>query len=445
MDAEATKVGVAETLSAKAAATAKWSRSLRGLHGAMVEAVAGEAGLGAVAELAADAVGAPVAIVAPRLGGPWLAPAGQLGETELAVLVGEVMDRVADPRVCASAALVKEAPIVITGEVIGVVALLRERASSIAAELAADSAPAVVGALRIEGVAGVDDATVAPHATKVIHLAAMAALTGAVVAEARHEAERRLRGSLLEKLSREQLESAEIVREGARLGCRLDTGAVAISAELPVEHAQGAFAIIADECSTALAGYGDAPASEGMRRIKLLVPAEHSAEAALALARRLSVRLGRIGTVGMSSGCASPGALSRALGEAELMLELGVQAGAEIASGIHRNNATFRLLLRVMASHPEEVQLLYDDTVSPLVSYDEQYRTDLLTTLQAYLANNCNMNATAAAVYAHRHTIAYRLERIKELSGLDPSDSEDRERLGLGLKAYQMLHTQLPR
>jgi sugar diacid utilization regulator len=443
MDAEATKVGVAETLGVKAAA--KWSHSLRGLHGAMVEAVVGEAGLEAVAELAADAVGAPVAIVAPRLGGPWLAPAGHLSEAELAVLVGDVMDRVADPRVSASAALVKEAPIVIAGEVVGVVGLLRARAPSTAAELDADSATGVIGALRVEGVVGVDDAAVAPHATKVIHLAAMAALTGAVVAEARHEAERRLRGSLLEKLSREQLDGAEIVREAARLGCRLDIGAVAIGAEVSAELARDALAIVAEECPTALAGYSETPGSEGMRRIHVLVPAEHSAEDALALARRLSARLGRSGTVGMSSGCVAPGTLSRALGEAELMLEMSVQSGAGIASDAYRNSGTYRLLLRVMASHPEEVQLLYDDTVAPLVGYDEQYRTDLVTTLQTYLANNCNMNATAAAVFAHRHTIAYRLERIKELTGLDPSDSEDRERLGLGLKAFQMIHAQLPR
>ena len=30
------------------------------------------------------------------------------------------------------------------------------------------------------------------------------------------------------------------------------------------------------------------------------------------------------------------------------------------------------------------------------------------------------MNATAAAIYAHRHTVAYRLERVRELTGLDP-------------------------
>ena len=87
----------------------------------------------------------------------------------------------------------------------------------------------------------------------------------------------------------------------------------------------------------------------------------------------------------------------------------------------------------------------YEDTVAPLVHYDDQYRTDLIGTLEAYLAQNCNMNATAAAIYAHRHTVAYRLERVRELTGLDPTQSEDRERLGLGLKAYRIIAHQLPR
>ena len=39
----------------------------------------------------------------------------------------------------------------------------------------------------------------------------------------------------------------------------------------------------------------------------------------------------------------------------------------------------------------------------------------------------------------------YRLERVKELSGLDPLKSEDRERLGLGLKAYRIIAPSLPR
>ena len=67
----------------------------------------------------------------------------------------------------------------------------------------------------------------------------------------------------------------------------------------------------------------------------------------------------------------------------------------------------------MLASHPQEVRSFYEDTVAPLVRYDEQYATDLLGTVDAYLDNNCNMNATAQAIHAHRHTVAYRLERVQ--------------------------------
>jgi hypothetical protein len=46
---------------------------------------------------------------------------------------------------------------------------------------------------------------------------------------------------------------------------------------------------------------------------------------------------------------------------------------------------------------------------------------------------------TASAIFAHRHTIASRLERIRELTGLDPTIFDDRERLGLGLKVHRLL------
>jgi len=131
-----------------------------------------------------------------------------------------------------------------------------------------------------------------------------------------------------------------------------------------------------------------------------------------------------------------------ALNQAELVLEVTVGGRApeqDIGGG------TYRLLFRVLASHPEEVRSFYEDTVAPLVRYDDQYSTDLVGTLGSYLENNCNMNATASAIHAHRHTVGYRLERVKELTGLDPSGSEDRERLSLGLKAYRIIEPSLPR
>jgi DNA-binding PucR family transcriptional regulator len=147
--------------------------------------------------------------------------------------------------------------------------------------------------------------------------------------------------------------------------------------------------------------------------------------------------------VGLSSAYTDPADVRRALEEAELVLGVTEAGGAPPDGDI--GGGTYRLLFRVLASHPEEVRSFYEDTVAPLVRYDDQYSTDLVGTLGSYLENNCSMNATASSIHAHRHTVGYRLERVKELTGLDPAGSEDRERLSLGLKAYRIIEPSLPR
>ena len=156
----------------------------------------------------------------------------------------------------------------------------------------------------------------------------------------------------------------------------------------------------------------------------------------------LATRIGRRATVGISSRYTDATGLRRALEEAELVLKVSA-TGAVPEGGV--GESTYRLLFHVLASRPEEIESFYEDTVASLVGYDEQYSTDLIGTLESYLAHDCNMNQTAAAIHAHRHTVSYRLERIRELTGLDPSRSEDRERLGLGLKAYRIIKPRLHR
>jgi DNA-binding PucR family transcriptional regulator len=77
--------------------------------------------------------------------------------------------------------------------------------------------------------------------------------------------------------------------------------------------------------------------------------------------------------------------------------------------------------------------------VEPLVAYDEQYETDLVRTLETFLEADGNVAGTAQRLFTHRHTIYYRLERVRELSGLDVSSSDGREKLSLGLKAMRVL------
>jgi sugar diacid utilization regulator len=218
-------------------------------------------------------------------------------------------------------------------------------------------------------------------------------------------------------------------------------------AELHTDRPRHVVATIVEDVPGALAQHMEGVSGSSQSgRVYALLPAIGSEDAAattLAAAARLATRLQRHGTVGLSSFYGDPAELGRAVQEAELVLDVLTVSGEPIAEDI--NQGTYRLLFRVLASHPEEVRSFYEDTVAPVVRYDDQYRTDLVGTLEAYLAANCHMSATAAAIHAHRHTVAYRLERVRDLTGLDPMQSEDRERLGLGLKAYRIIAPRLPR
>jgi sugar diacid utilization regulator len=354
----------------------------------MVGAVLAGEGLVRIAEIATGYAGAPVAIVVPRLSAR-ARRSTELDRYVAARLAGGQAERPPD--------VTAEVPIATGGQHLGAVLLLGEGAAD---------------------------------AGEYMHMAAVAALTEVAIAEAREETEHSLRGSLVEELlTRNDLDADDVVRRARRMGSDLSAGAVALCAD-PGELAAGRLlATIADERR-------DAVSQTVGTRVYALLPG------GLEGARRLASRLSRHAVVGISSAYADPGDLRRALEEAELVLDLTADGRApeDAISG-----GTYRLLFRVLASHPEEVRSFYEDTVAAIVRYDEQYSTDLVGTLQAYFAENCNMNATASAIYAHRHTVAYRLERVRELTGLDPTSSEDRERLGLGLKAYRIVAARLPR
>ena len=100
---------------------------------------------------------------------------------------------------------------------------------------------------------------------------------------------------------------------------------------------------------------------------------------------------------------------------------------------------SYKLLLSIWEHDPEELRELYIETINPIERYDKQNDTQLLTTLTTYLANDENLSKTAEDLYAHRHTIRYRLQKIAELTGLSVFKSEEKERLSLGLKASSLL------
>jgi sugar diacid utilization regulator len=126
---------------------------------------------------------------------------------------------------------------------------------------------------------------------------------------------------------------------------------------------------------------------------------------------------------------------------AEALLAANVAEGEEegdLALAFEQTGA-YRLLLPAMRESAQELERFYAETVAPLLAYDRQYETALVRTLTVFLESDGNVAAAAQRLFTHRHTVYYRLERIKELSALDVASSDGREKLSLGLKAMRVL------
>jgi DNA-binding PucR family transcriptional regulator len=200
---------------------------------------------------------------------------------------------------------------------------------------------------------------------------------------------------------------------------------------------RGARAVVSRSIA-ALAEREGAPSAE----VLLLIPGGEeplAARAASAVQRELEAGLaGCTFAIGRSRIAEDPADLPRAASEALLAANVA-QGGEDGAVLAFEQTGAYRLLLSAMSENPEELQRFYSETVEPLVAYDNQYETDLVGTLEAFLDADGNVAGTAQRLFTHRHTIYYRLERVRELSGHDVSSSDGREKLSLGLKAMRVL------
>ncbi len=144
-------------------------------------------------------------------------------------------------------------------------------------------------------------------------------------------------------------------------------------------------------------------------------------------------------SIGVGRFKGNPSALSDAYSEAEVALEIGHRIQGPSSVSTFEQTGTYKLLFRVLQEEPEELETFYAETLEPVVRYDSRYGTELVHTLTTYLGNDASTARTASELFAHRHTIRYRLERVRELTRLDVDKSEDRERLTLGIKSMQLL------
>jgi sugar diacid utilization regulator len=261
-------------------------------------------------------------------------------------------------------------------------------------------------------------------------------------------------GFLSGLLRREPAEREELIASARGLSLELQDGASIIVAralpQAPTDEGwRGRVRAVAERGARAVVSRSIAALSErdgtAGAEVLLLVPGGEeptAARAAEAVLREMEAGLqGYTFAIGRSRIAEDPLDLSRAVSEALLAANVAQGGGTDPAHPAlaFEQTGAYRLLLSAMSENPAELRRFYSETVEPLVAYDEQYETDLVRTLETFLEADGNVKSTAQRLFTHRHTIYYRLERVRELSGLDVSSSDGREKLSLGLKSMRVL------
>lgn len=119
------------------------------------------------------------------------------------------------------------------------------------------------------------------------------------------------------------------------------------------------------------------------------------------------------------------------------------QAGQalEMARRLRENNplyfpdlSVYRLLMQI--EHNPELFAFKKEILGPLL--DHEGGGELIHTLQAYFEHNGNLSQTAEALFIHRNTLIYRLERIANLTNLNWDEPETRLAVQLALHIFRM-------
>ena len=126
---------------------------------------------------------------------------------------------------------------------------------------------------------------------------------------------------------------------------------------------------------------------------------------------------------------------SRAIKYIEIIRQV---TGDKNKSVVHYSNLGFFQIFGEIED-VTELERYIPETLKKLYLYDDEHKGELITTLQMYLRNNQSIKKTADEMFVHYRTISYRLEKIKQISGINFDDANEVLAVSNGLIIYKML------
>lgn len=211
---------------------------------------------------------------------------------------------------------------------------------------------------------------------------------------------------------------------GNRDGEQGGEGLAEVAASLPLPR--GAIHHTTDPTTLVILWPAESPADvEGARQLVMSLQKEAVKRSGTARARV------RAGIGGYHAGLRG---ISGSYLEAQQAIEVGRKLRPDAI--VHQHDEVIPQL--VLAQNPRLAERFVHHSLGPLLEATTRNREQLLETLQAYLAAGSVKDA-ATALKLHRHTVLYRLEKLRELLGSDLDAPASRLRLQLALDLRKLL------
>jgi PucR family transcriptional regulator, purine catabolism regulatory protein len=160
-------------------------------------------------------------------------------------------------------------------------------------------------------------------------------------------------------------------------------------------------------------------------------------EAAAALQTEAARRLpASVVAVGIGRSCANPLDLAASHREAVRALAVGRRTRGAGHVSLFEDLGLDRLLA---GCSDGELTAFRDATLGNLLAHDAAHQSDLVRTLEAFLAAGCNAARASQELFVHYNTLRHRLGTIEQVLGQDLDDADARLSLALALRVLRML------
>lgn len=163
------------------------------------------------------------------------------------------------------------------------------------------------------------------------------------------------------------------------------------------------------------------------------VTARASSELAV-IGERIASQLPEGWSLGIGGFYPGPEGSRRSYLEAREALEIGT--ALDPSKSVHPFESY--LLYRSLRSDPQLIARFIDSVIGPVIEHDERRKSELVKTLEAYFATDGSAKDSGRVLFAHPHTVTYRLKQIEKLTGRSLRDPEDKLHLHLAVKALRL-------